>query len=153
MKIATEVVVSAAHFLPNYDGKCSNLHGHDWRIGVLIEGGAGPEGMVMDFSLIKGEIKRRLDHTFLNLTGFPPPEWVTDLEQFQLSVRYVLLELGIDPDKEGVLAVPTAENLAAYIGELTLGLLEQEGDAADDILIRVWESDVSYAEAFLGGDF
>ena len=31
-KIRIEESFDSAHFLAGYDGKCSNLHGHRWRI-------------------------------------------------------------------------------------------------------------------------
>ena len=28
----------AAHRLPDYDGKCCRLHGHNWRVEVAVRG-------------------------------------------------------------------------------------------------------------------
>lgn len=68
--------VSAAHQLPNHDGKCRNLHGHDYRIEVTLHGrvarkdGTPTEGMVVDFGHVKQYWKENLepfiDHRFLN---------------------------------------------------------------------------------------
>ena len=30
--LKTEASFDSAHFLAGYDGKCSNLHGHRWKI-------------------------------------------------------------------------------------------------------------------------
>jgi len=65
MKIYEEFEVSAAHHLPNYDGKCANLHGHNYKVEVWIEGKAGKNGMLVDFSELK-EIVMKLDHSNLN---------------------------------------------------------------------------------------
>ena len=67
-KLEREVIISAAHFLPNYDGCCRKMHGHNWRI--LVECRCDnteldEQGMVIDFSDIK-KICNRLDHTILN---------------------------------------------------------------------------------------
>lgn len=66
MRIKTERKFSAAHRLPNYDGKCSRLHGHTWKVEVAIEGEPDVEtGMLMDFVEIKNIIDD-LDHQYLN---------------------------------------------------------------------------------------
>jgi len=63
----------AAHFLPNYEGKCHNLHGHTWKLEVEVSGFVTPDtGMVIDFvylkNLVNGEVINKLDHTLLNDT-------------------------------------------------------------------------------------
>lgn len=55
-----------AHFLSNYEGKCSNIHGHRWNVEAdvvtenLIEYGQNA-GMVQDFSDVKVALKRIVD--------------------------------------------------------------------------------------------
>lgn len=61
----------AAHYLPGYDGKCRNLHGHSWKLEVEVSGLVTPRtGMVVDFSnlknLVNDEVISKLDHTCLN---------------------------------------------------------------------------------------
>lgn len=61
----------AAHRLPNYNGPCSNLHGHRWEVEVCYECDTidPKSGMVIDFKDIKGKLRLvvgRLDHTHLN---------------------------------------------------------------------------------------
>ncbi|OPJ57073.1 6-carboxytetrahydropterin synthase QueD [Alkalithermobacter paradoxus] len=57
----------SAHFLANYQGKCSNIHGHRWKVEVevysesLIEGGQ-LDGMVVDFGDLKKDIKDVVDY-------------------------------------------------------------------------------------------
>jgi 6-pyruvoyltetrahydropterin/6-carboxytetrahydropterin synthase len=69
MRIVTEQEIAGAHFLPNYDGKCKNLHGHNWLVKVALEGiplDDGPnQGMLLDFSTIKNTINE-FDHKSLN---------------------------------------------------------------------------------------
>jgi len=58
---------SSAHRLPNYDGDCSNLHGHTWQVVFEIEGPVQPSGMIYDFKLLKTMLKEALpDHKYLN---------------------------------------------------------------------------------------
>lgn len=62
---ATETF-DAAHFLPNYEGKCKNLHGHTWKIEVeVFSEYLDHNDFVIDFSKIKQSI-RELDHQLLN---------------------------------------------------------------------------------------
>lgn len=57
--------ISAAHYLPNYDGSCSKMHGHTWKIEVWITGRRRIGGMVVDFRKVK-DLLDRYDHTTLN---------------------------------------------------------------------------------------
>jgi len=48
--IAKTFYFDSAHKLPNYEGKCRFLHGHRFRLDVVVEGHVNPlTGMVMDF--------------------------------------------------------------------------------------------------------
>ena len=64
---------AAAHQLKMVGEKCENLHGHNWKIEVYLEGEElKASGVLMDFGEIKrhvAEIVGRLDHKFLNETG------------------------------------------------------------------------------------
>mgnify|MGYP005859126593 CR=1 FL=1 len=61
---------SSAHYLRNYQGKCEHLHGHNWKVEVVLEGETlDNAGMMLDFSILKGflkEIMNTLDHKCLN---------------------------------------------------------------------------------------
>ena len=61
---------AAAHFLRDYNGKCENLHGHNYKVYAHVR---GPElnegGMLLDFSKLKAALRqvcKELDHTNLN---------------------------------------------------------------------------------------
>jgi queuosine biosynthesis protein QueD len=110
-ELTTIVDFEAAHRLPDYPGKCSRLHGHNWRVEVTV---AGPEldglGMLIDFRVLKQEITKiieTLDHYYLN-----------EIEPFR--------------DQN-----PTAENIARYIYRELAGRLPA-GVAAKTV--KVWES-------------
>ncbi|MGN0728709.1 6-carboxytetrahydropterin synthase QueD [Treponema sp.] len=61
---------SAAHFLKDYNGKCENLHGHNYKVFAHVRGTELDEGgMLMDFSRLKKtlrEVCSEIDHTNLN---------------------------------------------------------------------------------------
>lgn len=60
----------AAHFLPDYAGKCHNLHGHTWKMGLtLISRQVDKDGIAIDFSEVSKfleELRLRWDHRCLN---------------------------------------------------------------------------------------
>ena len=57
----------SAHFLKNYDGKCSNIHGHRWRVEVEIfsnklKNEGQLNGMIVDFGDLKKDVKKIIDY-------------------------------------------------------------------------------------------
>ena len=58
---------SASHFIPRHE-KCSRLHGHTYILRLRIEGDIGKDGMVMDFVVLKKELRKfveEVDHKTL----------------------------------------------------------------------------------------
>ena len=86
----------AAHFLADYHGKCENLHGHRWRVEVVVESEQlGQEGteraMVQDFGRFKREVASvcdEFDHRLLVEQGTLKPTTIEALESegFALEV-------------------------------------------------------------------
>jgi 6-pyruvoyltetrahydropterin/6-carboxytetrahydropterin synthase len=71
LKLTEEFHFDAAHDLPNYIGKCHNLHGHRWKLLVTISGHVDEKtGMIMDFKDLKNVVEENvlqyLDHAYLN---------------------------------------------------------------------------------------
>lgn len=67
-KVSKRMEISAMHKLDlDYESQCKNAHGHNWIITVEIEGPRlNRNGMLIDFTVIKEIIHRRLDHKNLN---------------------------------------------------------------------------------------
>ncbi|MDD2206164.1 MAG: 6-carboxytetrahydropterin synthase QueD [Aminobacterium sp.] len=92
MLLKKEFIFDAAHNLVHYKGKCENLHGHTYRMVIVIEGTPDHEGMVVDFcevsSIVKEKVVSRLDHAYINdIIPQPSAEniavWVwKEIEQF-----------------------------------------------------------------------
>lgn len=61
---------AAAHQLKMVGEKCENLHGHNWKIEVVVAGENVDEaGVVLDFGVVKkhvAKVMEGLDHKFLN---------------------------------------------------------------------------------------
>lgn len=92
-QIEKEFRFEAAHQLPGHFGQCAHLHGHSYRVSVVLEGPIKPvvlkdgvpasdAGMVEDFytlsDIIKPLIKEKCDHKFLNET-LPIPRTTAEL--------------------------------------------------------------------------
>jgi 6-pyruvoyltetrahydropterin/6-carboxytetrahydropterin synthase len=60
----------AAHYLPNYHGKCEKLHGHRFKVIARFEAVKLDEtGLAYDFAQLKQHLREllaRFDHTCLN---------------------------------------------------------------------------------------
>ena len=65
---------SSAHMLRKYKGKCANLHGHNWKVELLLKSNSLDSiGMIKDAGEVKkilGEFLKTIDHKFLNDMGF-----------------------------------------------------------------------------------
>ncbi|MFQ5956938.1 MAG: 6-carboxytetrahydropterin synthase QueD [Candidatus Brocadiales bacterium] len=69
-ELIVEADFAAAHSLRGYEGKCESLHGHNWKVQVVLSAQKlDGLGMVLDFKDIKGmmgEIFEDFDHKNLN---------------------------------------------------------------------------------------
>jgi 6-pyruvoyltetrahydropterin/6-carboxytetrahydropterin synthase len=61
---------AAAHRVEDYPGNCERLHGHNWKVEVIVrQGELDPLGMVLDFRKLKELARKALepfDHNYLN---------------------------------------------------------------------------------------
>ncbi len=62
---------AGAHWLPGYDGKCKQCHGHEWKLKVTLKRRIdNKSGMVLDFSVLKKIVNEiiidKLDHNIIN---------------------------------------------------------------------------------------
>jgi 6-pyruvoyltetrahydropterin/6-carboxytetrahydropterin synthase len=112
---------AAGHALRNYKGKCENVHGHNYRVEVTLEGERLDDtGLLVDFADIKRILRSAiayLDHRFIN--DLPPFDIVN----------------------------PSAENIAKYFSdEMENGLRNCPGSAPVRIqAVKVWETDTCVA--------
>jgi 6-pyruvoyltetrahydropterin/6-carboxytetrahydropterin synthase len=116
-EVTIEQTFAAGHALRNYHGKCENVHGHNYRCQVTMEGEQLDHvGLLVDFVLLKkvvGAVIERMDHQWLN--DFPPFDVLN----------------------------PSAENIAKFIyDEVTKGI--NVGGVRLGY-VRLWETDTSYA--------
>lgn len=144
--VTKEVTFDCAHMLSGYDGLCSNLHGHTYKLqltfqGFLIEKGP-KEGMVIDFKDIKEIIQKvimsKFDHALI-FSGSALRDFAED----------ALLEWAIAYNKKAIV-IPcrtTAEEMVLYIQKIVEEEVEKAG--YDNIFfthIRLYETPTSFAE-------
>jgi 6-pyruvoyltetrahydropterin/6-carboxytetrahydropterin synthase len=95
MRLCREFYFDAAHYIPHYKGKCEKLHGHTYKLEVVIEGDIKKDGMIIDFSKLKDivekEIIEKLDHQALNdLFENPTAEHIVEWIASQLEDKLPL---------------------------------------------------------------
>lgn len=60
----------AGHALRGYEGKCANIHGHNYRVQAVVRGAKlNKIGLLMDFGDLKKALRaicEEMDHQFLN---------------------------------------------------------------------------------------
>jgi 6-pyruvoyltetrahydropterin/6-carboxytetrahydropterin synthase len=91
MRLGVIDYIDSAHYLPGH-GKCGRVHGHTYKIEVIVEGEVKENGMVIDFYDLKKGIKETLqeyDHTLLNeILDFPSSEHLCQLIHSRLQERF-----------------------------------------------------------------
>jgi 6-pyruvoyltetrahydropterin/6-carboxytetrahydropterin synthase len=115
-EVSVEETFAAGHALRGYRGKCENVHGHNYRVQLAIEGPElDPIGLLVDFvevkKLIHGVINY-LDHRFIN--DLPPFDALN----------------------------PSAENLAKYFYDEISARLNPPLRLGQ---VKIWETDITSA--------
>lgn len=111
---------AAAHQLRNYNGRCENLHGHNWKVDVYIQAESVNDiGLAIDFKELKDStdyLLEQVEHRFINEV-FP----FTEIN-------------------------PSSENIAKWLYD---GLTKKLNDGNLKVsTVRVWESDTAVASYF-----
>jgi 6-pyruvoyltetrahydropterin/6-carboxytetrahydropterin synthase len=111
---------AAAHSLRNFKGRCEALHGHNWRVEVVVRGeNLDQAGLVMDFGELKALMRQvldGLDHRYLN--EVPPFDRLNPSSE--LIARYIYQEIArrLPPGVEmaRVSAWESEDSRATYLG-------------------------------------
>jgi 6-pyruvoyltetrahydropterin/6-carboxytetrahydropterin synthase len=126
------LVFASAHFITFAGHRCEPLHGHNYRVGVALEGGLdGESWYVVDFSVLKSILRRlcaEIDHKML----LPSRNPRLRIEHEGSSVRIALdgEPKYVFPAEDCVLLeIPntTVEMLAEHLARRTLVELEACG--------------------------
>ncbi len=130
---------SAAHFI-TYDGRCENLHGHNFHVRVDAHGDNSDNELVVDFVLLTRHAEavcNRL-HDRVLLPGTSPLVQQT-CENGLVHVRSCGRYFAFPEDSVCILPIAntTAEMLAWYIGDQLLTTLRETTDVANIAMLEV----------------
>ena len=118
-QISVEETFSSGHALRGYRGKCENVHGHNYKVRIVLEGpGLDSIGLLYDFTHLKHvirEIIAGVDHRYLN--DQPPFDVIN----------------------------PSAENLAKFFYDETVRRMNVAPDGARLASVTIWETDTTSA--------
>ena len=142
IRITKEFSFEMAHTLTGYDGACSEIHGHSYRLFVTVSGRPNDDpqnpkyGMVMDFSVLKKIVREvavdRYDHALMVRRTDGNSGLIVGLEHSFNNVHVVDYQ-------------PTCENLIQRISEDISSRLP-EGVRLHSL--RLHETATSFAEWF-----
>ena len=118
-EVTVEQTFAAAHALRNYKGGCENVHGHNFKVQVVLVGEKLDEaGLLVDFIDVKnlmGQVMARLDHQ--NLNEIAPFDVIN----------------------------PSAENIAEYFYSQMTGGLVNTPVPVRILEVKIWETDIQSA--------
>ncbi len=116
-EVSVDYSFAAGHALRDYKGKCENIHGHNYKVRVTVQGeNLDSSGLLIDFIDLRQAVKSivdRFDHQFLN-----------DVSPF---------------DRLN----PSAENIARYFSQELEPQVKHNGARLQ--AVTVWETDNSFA--------
>jgi 6-pyruvoyltetrahydropterin/6-carboxytetrahydropterin synthase len=136
---------AAAHFITFRGHACESLHGHNYRVGIVVEGPVDPEcHFVVDFAVLKRIVRNRvdlLDHRILLPTANPKLGFrATDGSTF---VDYLGKPTYQFPTRDCAM-LPIANTTAEMIAEWFAGQVQDDlraaGGTIDLLEIEIEES-------------
>jgi 6-pyruvoyltetrahydropterin/6-carboxytetrahydropterin synthase len=137
VRIAKEFSFEMAHQLEGYDGQCSNIHGHSYRLLVTLSGtpegdcSSAKYGMVMDFSDLKKIVNEfiidKLEHALMLRKGCKVDEALRHIYTKIVCVTYQ----------------PTCENMVIQMAEI---LSKELPPSVKLHSLRLHETATSFAE-------
>ncbi len=139
IQITKDFAFEGAHALRGYDGKCSHIHGHSYKLSVTVEGkpirdnNSPKNGMVIDFTdlkrIVSETILSKFDHALVLSTDAPLAQ---DINREYGNI--VLTDF-----------TPTCENLVEYFALL---MLEKLPNDIHLVSVKLSETATSFAEWF-----
>ncbi len=141
IRVTKQFGFEMSHALLNYDGLCRNIHGHSYKLQVTLIGepvfepGSPKDGMVIDFSVLKKLIKKKIVDPFDH-----------SLMINNQSAHEKLIDLGDMYERHHMVNFqPTTENLIIYIADKLKNILPEHLELFS---VRLYETTNSFAEWF-----
>lgn len=140
IRITKQFSFETGHALYGYDGKCRNVHGHSYKLGVTVIGTPITDtnhvkfGMVIDFGdlkrIVKSEIVDKFDHATVFNKNTPHVELAEELKK---RGHHVIL-VDYQPTSENMVidfAEKITKHLPGHIELHSLKLQETESSFAE----------------------
>ena len=145
IQVAREFHFRMGHTLTNYEGKCANLHGHNYRCKVTLEGIVNMRSdMLIDFGVFKAKVEAildRYDHHFLISEDDPRAEALKAIDPAVLitegnpTAEYLATAIMMQIDDDVFMGYPSndhfTERLNCYNGTDPIIL---------DVTVELWET-------------
>lgn len=132
-KIGKEYKWEMSHRLPFHEGPCKNIHGHSYKMFVILEGELNENSMVLDYYDIDRFVNPlidKFDHSF-----------ICD-ENDSMMIDF----LAANGFKYHIVPyVTTSENLVTYLIELAIPHFSKF-DNLESLTIKLYETEDAYAE-------
>lgn len=114
---------SAAHRIPDHSRESKRIHGHNFKVEVVIDGDVDDSGMLIDFDVVKGLLGKWLDESWNNRILLCENDPILLNDGF-----YHVLE---DTNSLNTLPYPpTVENMAKFLYEVFWQIL------SDNVILR-----------------
>lgn len=127
------------HILKGHEGKCANLHGHNYNLYAEAQPFVKLDGIgrVVDFSVIKDKLGKWIDDN-----------WDHNFIVFEKHEEAVAALKLVPQDKKLFLFPynPTAENMCKYLMENVIPTLGFDLMGVDIVSLTLWETENCYVE-------
>jgi 6-pyruvoyltetrahydropterin/6-carboxytetrahydropterin synthase len=128
--ISIEHTFETAHRLPQLNGKCTSLHGHSWRVTVVVTAPVlAVDGTVVEFGVLKAGVRDWID-TYLDhgtMLGVGDP-----LVEPLIAAGCKVFRFGVTPSSDGApeglaadLAWPTVEAVTVLLRRMSMHVLAE----------------------------
>lgn len=140
IRITKDFRFETGHALYGYDGKCKNIHGHNFKLSVTVTGSPITDkshskyGMVIDFSDLKKIINEEIIDAYDHATVFNKNTPHTEEADFLSSRGHKILEVDFQPTSEMIVlnfAKIIASKLPDNIKLHSLKLQETDSSCAE----------------------
>ncbi len=131
IRITREFSFEGAHALRGYDGKCSHIHGHSYRMAVTVIGepvaeeNSPKKGMVIDFTdlkrIVNENITDRFDHALVMSRDSSLADQIEKVYGNVITVDFQ----------------PTSEMLVSYFAKI---ISERLPEGVKLFCIKLWET-------------
>lgn len=140
IKVCKTFTFEVAHALMGYEGACANIHGHSYKLEVVVTSGIlDGQGMIADFGAIKEMVNAVLDSDYDHQLLLNEKDHRFDGVGNNVNIHYTS-------------GNPTCENMVTDIAEAILEQIKyfkQLGRVQKSLRlysVKLWETATCYAE-------